>query len=57
MPAIMEALDKDLRVAAAEIAARRKVEVALDLVWRKPADPFRIPSWSTRVENAAEALG
>src|SRR6201985_1267096 len=34
--AIMDMLDKDLRAAIAEIAARRKVEVTLDLVWRKP---------------------
>src|SRR3954471_14239792 len=38
--AIMTALDKDLRVAIAEIAARRKVEVALDLVWHKPPTHF-----------------
>src|SRR3569832_327100 len=34
--AIMDALDRDLRAAIAEISARRKVEVKLDLVWRKP---------------------
>src|SRR3979490_1992026 len=33
---IMDALDKDLRAAVADIAARRKVDVTLDLVWRKP---------------------
>src|SRR5246500_5724895 len=33
---IMNALDRDLRAAIAEIAARRKVEATLDLVWRKP---------------------
>src|SRR6201988_3772888 len=30
---IMDALDRDLRATAAEIAARRKVDVELDLVW------------------------
>src|SRR5262249_56654967 len=38
--AIMDALDKDLRAAAAEIAKRRKVDVRLDLVWRKPPTHF-----------------
>src|ERR1700750_1552871 len=37
---IMDALDRDLRAAIAEIAARRKVDVALDLVWRKPPTHF-----------------
>src|SRR6266700_3628183 len=38
--AVMDALDKELRAAAAEIAARREFEVALDLVWRKPPTHF-----------------
>src|SRR6202040_1135951 len=54
--AIMDALDKDLRAAAAEIAARRKVEVALDLVWRKPPTHFD-PKLIDAVENATKALG
>ena len=54
--AIMDALDKDLRTAAAEIAARRKVEVTLDLVWRKPPTHFD-PKLVDTVENAAHALG
>src|ERR1700683_2176301 len=33
--AIMDTLDKDLRAGVSGVAARRKVEVALDLVWRK----------------------
>src|SRR6201998_2952956 len=37
---VMDALDKELPAAIAEIAARRKVEVALDLVWRKPPTHF-----------------
>jgi len=54
--AIMDALDKELRAAAAEIAARRKVEVALDLVWRKPPTHFD-PKLIDAVENATKALG
>src|SRR5260370_35280944 len=53
---IMEVLDKDLRAAAVEIAARRKVKVALDLVWRKPPTHFD-PKLVGAVENAATALG
>jgi N-carbamoyl-L-amino-acid hydrolase len=53
---IMDALDRDLREAAAEIAARRKVEVALDLVWRKPPTHFH-PQLVDTVENATKALG
>ncbi len=53
---IMDALDRDLRAAAAEIAARRKVEVVLDLVWRKPPTHFD-PKLVDAVENAANALG
>ena len=54
--AIMDALDKDLRAAAAAIALRRKVDVALDLVWRKPPTHFD-PKLVDAVENAAGALG
>jgi N-carbamoyl-L-amino-acid hydrolase len=54
--AIMDALDRELRAAAAEIAARRKVEVTLDLVWRKPPTHFD-PKLVDAVENAAAALG
>jgi beta-ureidopropionase / N-carbamoyl-L-amino-acid hydrolase len=54
--AIMDALDKDLRTAIAEIAARRKVEVTLDLVWRKPPTHFN-PKLVDAVENAAKSLG
>jgi beta-ureidopropionase / N-carbamoyl-L-amino-acid hydrolase len=54
--AIMDALDKDLRAAIGEIAGRRKVEVALDLVWRKPPTHFD-PKLVDAVENAAKALG
>src|SRR4030081_4140625 len=54
--AIMDALDKDLRAAISEIAARRKVEVKLDLVWRKPPTHFN-PKLVDAVENAATTLG
>jgi N-carbamoyl-L-amino-acid hydrolase len=52
----MDALDRDLRAAIAEIAARRNVEVTLDLVWRKPPTHFNTKLVQA-VENAAEALG
>ncbi|MBV9563315.1 MAG: M20/M25/M40 family metallo-hydrolase [Bradyrhizobium sp.] len=54
--AIMDALDKDLRAAIAEIAARRKVEVSLDLVWCKPQTHFN-PKLVDAVQGAAEMLG
>jgi N-carbamoyl-L-amino-acid hydrolase len=54
--AIMDALDKELRAAAGDIAARRKVEIALDLVWRKPPTHFDARLVDA-VENAARALG
>jgi N-carbamoyl-L-amino-acid hydrolase len=54
--AIMDTLDRELRNAAAEIAARRKVEVALDLVWRKPPSHFN-SKLVDAVEHAAHALG
>ncbi|MFT4279556.1 MAG: Zn-dependent hydrolase [Rhodopseudomonas sp.] len=53
---IMDQLDQKLRAAVAEIAPRRKVEVALDLVWRKEPTHFdqRLVG---AVEAAANALG
>jgi len=53
---IMDSLDRDLRQAAAEIAARRKVDVALDLVWHKPPTHFD-PQLVEAVQHAADALG
>ncbi|WP_244482400.1 M20/M25/M40 family metallo-hydrolase, partial [Bradyrhizobium pachyrhizi] len=53
---IMDALDRDLRAAVAEIATRRKVEVQLDLVWRKAPTHFD-PKLVDAVENAAKQLG
>ncbi|MGJ4943816.1 Zn-dependent hydrolase [Bradyrhizobium sp. HKCCYLS1011] len=52
----LDALDQSLRAAAAEIAARRKVEIAIDLVWRKPPTHFD-PKLVDAVEHAAENLG
>jgi N-carbamoyl-L-amino-acid hydrolase len=54
--AIMDALDRELRAAVAEIATRRKVEVKLDLVWRKPPTHFDAKLVDA-VENAAKMLG
>jgi beta-ureidopropionase / N-carbamoyl-L-amino-acid hydrolase len=54
--AIMDALDADLRAATAEISARRKVEVALDLIWRKAPTRFD-PKLVDAVEAAAKKLG
>ena len=53
--AIMDALDRDLRAAIAEIAARRKVEVALDLVWRKPPTHFDRKAGRRRGERGQDA--
>jgi beta-ureidopropionase / N-carbamoyl-L-amino-acid hydrolase len=54
--AIMDALDKDLRAAIAGIAVRRKVEVQVDLVWRKPPTHFNAKLVDA-VESAAKMLG
>ncbi|MGB7119725.1 MAG: Zn-dependent hydrolase [Bradyrhizobium sp.] len=54
--AIMDALDAGLRAAVKEISARRKVEVVLDLVWRKPPTHFD-PKLVSAVEDAARKLG
>ncbi len=54
--AIMDALDAGLRAAVREISARRKVEVTLDLVWRKEPTHFD-PGLVDAVESAAKKLG
>ena len=54
--AIMDALDAGLRAAVKEISGRRKVEVTLDLVWRKPPTHFD-PKLVSAVEDAARKLG
>ncbi|MCO5129447.1 MAG: Zn-dependent hydrolase [Xanthobacteraceae bacterium] len=38
--AVMDALDRDIRAALGEIAARRRVDIALDRIWRKPPTIF-----------------
>jgi N-carbamoyl-L-amino-acid hydrolase len=53
---IMDALDADLRKAIAEISVARKVDVTLDLVWRKPPTHFD-PKLVEAVEAAAKKLG
>src|SRR6201993_4281588 len=54
--AIMDALDRDLRAAIAETGGRRKVDVMLDLVWRKPPTHFD-SRLVDAVEEAATKLG
>jgi N-carbamoyl-L-amino-acid hydrolase len=54
--AIMDTLDRNVRAAAAEIASRRKVEVAIDLVWRKAPTHFD-KTLVDAVESATNALG
>ncbi|WP_041802589.1 Zn-dependent hydrolase [Rhodopseudomonas palustris] len=53
---IMDALDKNLRAAAAEIAGRRKVEIPLDLVWRIEPTHFDAKLVDA-VQRAAGELG
>jgi N-carbamoyl-L-amino-acid hydrolase len=52
----LEAIDKDLRTAAAEIAARRKVAISIDAIWKKPPTIFD-PKLVDAVETATRALG
>ena len=52
----LDAIDKDLRSAAAEIAGRRRVEIALDAIWRKEPTVFN-PKLVDAVESATKALG
>ena len=53
----MTALDTKLREAVAEIASRRKgVDIALDLVWKKPPTHFN-PQIIAAVETATKTLG
>src|SRR3954471_16580729 len=54
--AVMEALDRNLRLAAAEIGRRRKVEVAIDQVWRKAPTHFD-KTLVNAVESATKTLG
>jgi beta-ureidopropionase / N-carbamoyl-L-amino-acid hydrolase len=54
--ATLDAIDRDLRSAIAEIAPRRKVEIALDAIWRKEPTVFNAKLVDA-VENATKALG
>ena len=49
----IDAIDRDLRSAIAEIAPRRRVEIAFDAIWRKPPTVFD-PKLVDAVENADE---
>ena len=52
----LAAIDKDLRGALAEIAPRRKVEIAFEAIWRKPPTIFNAKLVDA-VESAAKTLG
>ena len=52
----LEAIDKDLRAAMAEIASRRRVEISFEAIWRKPPTIFN-PKLVEAVENATKSLG
>jgi beta-ureidopropionase / N-carbamoyl-L-amino-acid hydrolase len=54
--AILDELDRRIRSAAAGIATKRKVDVAIDLVWRKEPTHFDT-ALVDAVEHAADALG
>ncbi|KPG02179.1 allantoate amidohydrolase [Rhodopseudomonas sp. AAP120] len=54
--AILAQLDSRIRAAVAEIAAKRKVEVTLDMVWRKEPTHFD-KALVGAVATAAETLG
>lgn len=54
--AIMDRLNAAITAACAEIAARRNVEVAIDLVWRKEPTRFNA-DYVAAVERAAGELG
>ncbi|MEH2481985.1 N-carbamoyl-L-amino-acid hydrolase [Nitrobacteraceae bacterium AZCC 2146] len=53
---ILDAIEKGVRDAIAEIAARRKVTVTFDKVWHKPPTHFD-KTFVDTVENAAKSLG
>ena len=54
--AVMDALDSDIRAALGEIAKRRRVEIALDQIWRKPPTIFD-SKLVDAVQAAATELG
>jgi N-carbamoyl-L-amino-acid hydrolase len=54
--ATLDAIDRDLRAACAEIAARRRVDISVEAIWRKPPTIFNDKLVSA-VESAAKSLG
>jgi N-carbamoyl-L-amino-acid hydrolase len=52
----LETIDAELRSAMTEIAARRKVEIVFDAIWRKPPTVFNTKLVDA-VEHATKALG
>jgi N-carbamoyl-L-amino-acid hydrolase len=52
----LEAIDRDLRAACAEIAACRRVDISVDAIWRKPPTIFN-NKLVDAVETAAKSLG
>ncbi|UDQ87785.1 Zn-dependent hydrolase [Xanthobacter autotrophicus] len=54
--AILDALDKGLQAQVKEIAARRKVDIRLDTIWRKEPTHFD-PSMTGAIAAAADRLG
>jgi N-carbamoyl-L-amino-acid hydrolase len=52
----LDAIDRDLRAACAEIAARRRVDISVDAIWRKPPTIFN-DKLVDAVESAAKSLG
>ena len=52
----LDAIDRDLRSAIAEIASRRRVEIAFEAIWRKPPTIFN-DRLVGAVENATRSLG
>jgi N-carbamoyl-L-amino-acid hydrolase len=54
--ATLDAIDRDLRAAAAEIATRRNVEIAIEAIWKKPPTVFDAKLVDA-VEAATKALG
>src|SRR6266550_1635682 len=52
----LDAIDRDLRSAIAEIAPRRRVEIALEAIWRKEPTLFNAKLVDA-VESATKALG
>lgn len=54
--AVMDALDRDIRAALSEIAQRRRVDIKLDQIWRKPPTIFD-SKLVDAVQAAATELG